>query len=253
MHPRWRYLVPNLITCISISLGLLAISQATSGNYEGACWSVLLCVLLDKADGTAARLLNATSRFGVQLDSLSDLITFGVAPSAIALAAFVGQRPMVDLSPIAWYRYVVYFGAFVYAICAALRLAKFNVTTEEYGGKYFFGIPTTLSGGLVCCYYLTARKYGLPWQALAALPSLMVILAVLMVSRVPLPKLALRESKLLNVFQIANVFVVYLFGALRIFPEYLLLTGFAYLAVGTLFGVTHGIKPPPLSAAAGKV
>jgi CDP-diacylglycerol--serine O-phosphatidyltransferase len=244
MARQWRYVLPNLVTCISIGVGLLAISRATAGDYDDACWWCLLCVLLDKADGTVARLLKASSDFGVQLDSLSDLITFGVAPSAIVLAAFVGKHPVVDLSVIPSYRALVYVGAFLFAICSALRLAKFNVLTDRYGKAYFFGLPTTLTGALVCAYYLTARKYGLPWQVLAALPSLMIILALLMVSRVPLPKLVVRSRLSLNLFQFANVFFVYFFGLLRMFPEYLLAVGFCYATIGMLVGVLQGAKPP---------
>jgi len=246
MTARWRYVVPNLLTCVSISLGLLAISQATSGNFDGACWSVLLCVLLDKADGTAARLLKASSEFGMQMDSLSDLITFGIAPATICLAAFVGQKPIISLDAIPYYRYVVYIGAFLFAICGALRLAKFNVLSESYGDGWFFGAPTTISGAVVCCYFLTVRKYGLPWPYLAAVPAMMIGLALLMVSRFAMPKVGMSKSLALNIVVIVNLVLVYAFGIIRIYPEYLLFAAVVYLVVSLIYGLVKGIKPPPI-------
>lgn len=254
MTATWRYVVPNLLTCVSISLGLLAISQSMTGDFDAACWSVLWCVLLDKADGTAARLLKATSEFGVQMDSLSDLITFGIAPAAIVLAALVGAKPIIAAEPFAGYRYAVYVGAFGFAICAALRLAKFNVMTSALGKEYFFGIPTTLSGALVCTYYLTARKYGWPAVCFAALPGVTFALALLMVSRVPLPKLNLRKSLAVNIFQFANVLCVYLFGILRVLPEYLFAVASLYIVLGTAIALGRGVRQPPAAptdAAAG--
>jgi CDP-diacylglycerol--serine O-phosphatidyltransferase len=235
---------------VIISLGLLAISQAMSGDFDAACWSVLWCVLLDKADGTAARLLKATSEFGVQMDSLSDLITFGIAPAAIVLAALVGAKPIISHEPMSYYRYAVHVGAFGYAICAALRLAKFNVMTHALGKEYFFGIPTTHSGALVCTYYLTARKYGWPEACFAALPGVTFALALLMVSRVPLPKLTVRKSLAVNIFQFANVFCVYLFGILRILPEYLLFVAGFYLVVGAAIAMGRGVRQPRPAASA---
>ncbi len=240
----WRYLVPNLVTCISIALGLVAITQATAGNYDGACWSVLWCVLLDKADGTAARLLNASSAFGMQMDSLSDLITFGIAPATIMLAAFAGNNPVLVEPPFPQYRYVVYVGAFSYAICSALRLAKFNVLTETYGKDYFFGLPTTLAGALVCTCFLTAREHNLPPAYLAALPGLAFVLASWKISRLPLPKLIVRKSLATNIFQFANVACTYVFGFARIFPEYLFCCAALYVLIGTPYALSKGIKPP---------
>lgn len=249
MIERWRFVIPNLLTCISIGFGLIAISRATAGAFDDACWWSLWCVLLDKADGTAARLLGSTSKFGMQLDSLSDLITFGIAPATIVLAALVGQQPVVDVEA-AWpgYRHVVYGGAFLFAICAALRLAKFNVMSDEYGDRHFFGVPTTLSGALVCSYFLTARKYALPSPVLALLPVVMLVLAILMVSRIPLSKLVKRRSLAANLFQIANVVCVYGFGMMRIFPEYLLTVAAGYLLLGSLYATLAGVRPPPAPA-----
>ena len=78
----WRYVIPNAVTSASLVVGLLVMVAAMDGRFEAAGWLMVMCVLLDKLDGTTARLLGATSKFGVQLDSLADLVVFGVAPAA---------------------------------------------------------------------------------------------------------------------------------------------------------------------------
>lgn len=242
-----RYLPPNLLTCVSLSLGLMAITEATAHRFDASAWFVLLCVLLDKADGTAARLLKASSRFGVELDSLADLIAFGVAP-CILVFTIVHTQPNVP-PPMLKFTYV---GCFAFAIAAALRLAKFNIVTEEYGPKYFFGWPTTLCGGFVACYFLTLRRleqdYGvvLPSQWLSAMPIVMSGLALMMVSRIPLPKVRRIPNKAGTLFQMALISSVYVFGFLRIYPEYLLLVCVAYMVIGTLYAVVKGVRPPQL-------
>ncbi|MCB9555540.1 MAG: CDP-alcohol phosphatidyltransferase family protein [Deltaproteobacteria bacterium] len=247
----WRYVIPNLLTCVSISLGLLSISQSAAGDFHGAAWSVLLCVLLDKADGTAARLLGASSSFGLQLDSLSDLITFGIAPSTLVLCAFLGPTPIASAGAIPYYRGIVYLGAFLFSICAALRLAKFNVVQEGYVDGYFFGVPTTICGALVCTYFLSTEKWGVPLfgssdRLYLALPLLMIMLALLMVSRLPLAKIAKRRSLILNILQLVNVVLVYLFGILRIYPDYLFVVAALYLLIGLPVAWLSGIRPPRL-------
>lgn len=241
----WRYLPPNVVTCLSLVIALFSISESIAGEFESAAWFLLLCVLLDKADGSVARLFKASSRFGVELDSLADLIAFGVAPSILVLSLLAGQGPPHGLEDVAEYRRLVYVGSFFFVVAAALRLAKFNVMTEEYGKSYFFGIPTTLCGAMVGTYYLTIKKYGLPDIFLQVLPGIMIALGLLMVSRVPLPKMHLSKSKLLNILVLTNVIVVYLCGVIRILPEYLFVLTIVYMVVGSLWSIVRGIKPPP--------
>ncbi|MCA9667638.1 MAG: phosphatidylcholine/phosphatidylserine synthase [Myxococcales bacterium] len=246
MKGRWRYVVPNLLTSVSISLGLYAIGQSVAGKFDNAAWACLICVLLDKADGTAARLLKASSEFGAQMDSLSDLITFGVAPGTLVLAALVGHKPVMVIDAIPLFKPFVYVSAFLFVICSALRLAKFNIVKDAYGKDYFFGIPTTMCGAVVCAYYLTLRKYELPWQFYAALPAITFILALLLVSRVPLHKLGVRKSMAMNIFQFSNVAAAYVFGFMRIFPEYLLAIASSYMIGSVLYLLLKGVRAPQL-------
>lgn len=251
MVARWRYILPSIVTCVSITTALLAITEAVAGRFDSSAWFILLSVLLDKADGTLARLLQASSRFGVEMDSLSDLIAFGVAPAVLILAALTGHAPITSLAPVPAYRAIVYVGAFLYVIGNALRLAKFNVLTDFYGKEFFFGVPTTVCGGFIAAYFLTVRVYGLPLRFLEVLPGLLIVLSLLMVSRIPLPKVNKRKTMAMNVLQLANVGCIYVCVLLRIVPGYLLAACLAYVVGGAAWALAKGIKPPrPVSTAA---
>lgn len=246
MGMRIRYALPNAVTCISIVAALLSIAESVAGRFDSAAWFVLLCVLLDKADGTVARLLKASSRFGIEMDSLSDLCSFGVAPAVLSIAYLVGPNAQTPLATELWYRIAVYSGSALFVIAAALRLAKFNVLTDVYGKEFFFGIPTTFCGGAAGAYFLTAQKYFLPPIALEVFPAILTVLAVAMVSRIPLPKIHKRKTLAMNVVQVTNLICVYICGILRIFPEYLLVIALVYLITGTVWAAAKGIRPPAL-------
>ena len=145
----WRFIPPNVVTCGSIVMGLLSVSHAVSGDFRAASWFIVWCMLLDKADGTVARLLKATSRFGLELDSLSDLIAFGVAPCVLVLSVLTSRPAGATaggLEGSELFRVAVYAGCFFFVIASALRLAKYNVVSETYGTDFFFGLPTTSAG-----------------------------------------------------------------------------------------------------------
>jgi len=241
MPARWRYVIPSLLTCVGITAGLLSIAEAIAGRFESSAWFIMLCVLLDKADGTAARLLGSSSRFGMELDSLSDFLTFGVAPSVLISTLLTrGGVPAPSWLP-HHFHYLVYGGAGLWTIAAALRLAKFNVKTSKRD-THFFGAPTTVSGAFIAAYYLAACKYALPTGFLHALPGIMIIFALLMVSNLPLRKVGLRRSLLFNIVLLTLTFFVYLFGLLRIFPEYLFVVGNLYLWVGFIWATAAGVR-----------
>ena len=241
MRARWRYVVPSLLTCVGITAGLLSIAEAIAGRFESSAWFILLCVLLDKADGTAARLLGSTSRFGMELDSLSDFLTFGVAPPVLISTLLTRGGVAAPTWLPHHFHYLVYGGAGLWSIAAALRLAKFNVKSSKRD-THFFGAPTTVSGAFVAAYYLSACKYALPTGFLHALPVIMIIFSLLMVSNLPLRKVGLRRSLPFNIILLGATFFVYLFGLLRIYPEYLFVVGNLYLWVGLIWATAAGVK-----------
>src|SRR6478735_1180812 len=131
----FRVIVPNIITLVALCLGLTAIRLAYEGRFEPAVLAIVVAAALDGVDGRVARMLKGTSRFGAELDSLADFVNFGVAPALILY--FWGLH---ELKSAGW------IVALVFAICAGLRLARFNVMIDDpnqpaWAGNFFTGIP----------------------------------------------------------------------------------------------------------------
>lgn len=169
---RRRYLVPNLVTLGNMFCGYLAIFYSASGRYEKALLTIAIAILLDGLDGRVARKFNATSEFGMEFDSFSDVVSFGVAPAV--LMYHWGLQSVADEFGI--------FVTFLYLLCAASRLARFNLTPSNLAG--FQGLPTPgAAGAVISLVYLCL---GTPDNDLkiAMCSLLMVTLAILMMSSV---------------------------------------------------------------------
>src|ERR1700681_894443 len=150
-----RILVPNLITLLALCAGLTAIRLAAEDKLELAVAAIVLAAVLDGVDGRIARLLKGTSRFGAELDSLADFVNFGVAPGLILY--FWGLH---ELKSAGW------IAAMVYAICAGLRLARFNVMIDDpnrpaWAGNFFVGMPAP-AGAITVLLPIYAVFLGLP-------------------------------------------------------------------------------------------
>jgi CDP-diacylglycerol--serine O-phosphatidyltransferase len=193
-------------------------------------------VLLDKLDGTLARLLRAQSNFGVEFDSFADFVAFGLAP-----AALLGQQALAlpEFSQ-GSARVLVFVLSAFYVVMAASRLARYNITTTTLGDRLFFGLPSTLSGGLISSGYIVAARHlaGVPEARSLAVLILVVLLVngCLMVTRFPLPKLRLGRQRWWRYFQLANIVAVYLCASLMVMPEYLLLLSVCYAIIGSYYG-----------------
>jgi CDP-diacylglycerol---serine O-phosphatidyltransferase len=216
MTGRWRYFVPNAVTCGSLALGLYAIERAIRGQVvEGAWWN-LLCVGTDKLDGAAAKWLDAGSAFGVQLDSLADLVSFGVAPAAL-LYAFYSARgwPELPLSAL----------CALWVIAAALRLARFNLlpAAPEYRGT-----PSTMAAGMLLTGFLAALKYAV---AVDGVPLFLVVGAAGMLSPLRVPKLGKTRHTATSGILLLLVVSGLVCGVLRIYPEFLFACGVIWLGV----------------------
>lgn len=175
-----RMMVPNLITVLAICAGLTGIRLAFEGRFELAVSMVLLAAFLDGIDGRIARMMHATSNFGVQMDSLADIVNFGVAPALVLYVYVLDQAKSLG-----------WIAALIYAISAGLRLARFNVMAErpnkpQWLSEYFVGVPAPAGAFLVLLpVYLgflgiEATKYT-AWAAAAYT----VAIGYLLVSRVP--------------------------------------------------------------------
>ncbi|MCI4680585.1 CDP-diacylglycerol--serine O-phosphatidyltransferase [Rhodoblastus acidophilus] len=176
-----RFVVPNVVTLLALCAGLTAIRFAVDAKYEWAVLAILVAAVLDGVDGRIARALKSSSRFGAELDSLADFIDFGVAP---ALLLFFWS--LHELKTVGW------AAVLIFAIAAALRLARFNVMIDdpnkpEWSGRFFTGMPAP-AGAIVVLLPLYLRlSFGLPdsrWQILAE-AAYVVAIAGLMASRIP--------------------------------------------------------------------
>ena len=132
------YLLPNLLTSGAMFAGFYAILSAMDGNFAFAAIAIYVAMLFDGLDGRVARLTNTQSEFGVQYDSLSDMVSFGVAP-AVLMFSWI----LESLGNFGW------AAAFVYASCAALRLARFNVQVGSVDERFFIGLASPAAAGLV--------------------------------------------------------------------------------------------------------
>lgn len=236
-----RYTIPNSFTALSLLLGVASIVTTQLGELELAAWIIVWCGLLDVMDGVAARLLNATSSFGAEFDSMADLVSFGVAPAVLVLNAGMQIGGIEYESEQFW---VLLLAIAVFALAGAMRLARFNLTTEEVTDGWFAGVPITATGGgLVSSVVLVLIHHEDVASALPLhlyFPVLMFVLAILMVSRIRFPKAKRRESNFINVFQVLAIAGIYYCGITRTFPEYLLGMGLFLMIAGIIAGrITH--------------
>lgn len=197
---------------------------------------VMFCVLLDKLDGTTARLLKAGSELGIQLDSLADFVSFNVAPAVI-----YGTVLTTDSSPLAGTNMIwtAYAAAVVYTIGGALRLAKFNCIEAGGGGlkSYFRGCPTTFAGAFLAILAVVVLNHELLDYVAVYLPAVLVLLGIAMVSPFYLPKLEKRRSRFINWIAAVHLVVVPVLIISHKLPEYLLFLIVLYAVVG--FGVAN--------------
>ncbi|MBI5190921.1 MAG: CDP-diacylglycerol--serine O-phosphatidyltransferase [Nitrospirae bacterium] len=168
------YILPNLLTMTGMFFGFNSIVNSIRGDYTDAAWAILIAAVFDGLDGWVARMTKTTSRFGVELDSLSDLVSFGLAPSLL----FYNWA----LIPYGRYGWV---GAFLFAACGALRLARFNVQMAGSEKKWFTGLPIPGAAGMVATFVIFHRTVigDRPAEKLVILV-MIYVLAFLMISTV---------------------------------------------------------------------
>jgi len=180
--PRRRgiYLLPNLLTTGTVFAGFYGIVAAIDGNYRPAAIAIFVAALLDGMDGRLARLTHTESEFGKQYDSLADMVAFGLAPALI-----VYQWGLKALAEYGWaWGKVGWLAAFLYAVAAALRLARFNVTSATTDRRFFEGLPSPSAAGLVASMVWLATELGIDGlPALAVSTFLTAGAGLLMVSR----------------------------------------------------------------------
>src|SRR5262245_20951511 len=218
-----RTLVPNVITLLALCAGLTAIRFSVEGRLEWAIAAIVFAAVLDGIDGRVARLIRGQSRFGAELDSLADFVNFGVAPGVILY--FWG---LFALGNVGW------IASMVFAICAGLRLARFNVAIDDpnrpaWAGNFFTGVPAP-AGAILVLLPIYVNLLGVPRTTYVAGLSLVYTLAIaiLMVSRLPV-----FSGKKLGT-RVAPEFVLPIFVVVVLFVAVLISYPWPVLTVGTL-------------------
>ena len=198
-------MVPNILTLLALCAGMTAIRLALNGNFQGAVYAIIVAGVLDGLDGRVARLLKSTSQFGAELDSLSDFVSFGVAPAAIMYL-----WTMSALHSVGWAIVLIY------AVCCALRLARFNTQLvaepSPQAAGFFTGVPAPGGAGLVMMPMYASFEWG-DW--IARSPYLGAVwvggVAFLMVST--LPTLSLKKFRIPHRFVLPTLLGVGLLAA----------------------------------------
>jgi len=233
-----NYLLPNTFTALNLLSGFLAVINAANGQYVSAAWLIVLAALFDAFDGRVARSTQTFSRFGVEADSLADMVSFGVAPAFLAYQIGLARLGHLGL--------VV---TFVPLLSAAVRLARFNVLLRNLKVKRgFLGLPAP-SAALAVAAYVIAYSGNKPLRHVDVLAVLCVLLGLLMVSTfhyAPIPKLSLKAGTR-NSFGVTFLFVwmalSLMWPKIFMFPMwmvYILSGPFDWLRKNTPFLVSQG-------------
>lgn len=239
------YLLPNLFTTLGMLGGFYAIISAFSGHYIEAAIAVFVAGLLDGIDGRVARLTNTQSDFGVQYDSLADLVSFGLAPALVmyswSLSTLKSYGPIVG--KIGW------TVAFVYAACAAMRLARFNTQVGVIDKRYFQGLASPAAAGLMMSYVWTMNDHDVSGATLAFV-SLGVTLcaALLMISKLRYFSFKSKPESERVPFLVLPILVGVIVALVIDTPRVLFGIAIVYVLSGpllTLWGLRHRRKGQP--------
>ncbi|MDR3039088.1 MAG: CDP-diacylglycerol--serine O-phosphatidyltransferase [Candidatus Adiutrix sp.] len=177
------YILPNIFTTLSLFFGFYSILAAIDGRYSYAAWFIVISALCDGLDGTVARMTNTTSRFGVEYDSLCDLVAFGAAPAVLVYLWALTPDALVALGP--QYQRLGAAAAFIFLACGALRLARFNVFSEARDPGFFQGLPIPGGALMVASAVLWHYRHGPVVEPNGPLVlGLILTLAFLMVSSI---------------------------------------------------------------------
>jgi CDP-diacylglycerol--serine O-phosphatidyltransferase len=265
-----RYLAPNAVTATSMMFGLVSLVATHRGVWELAAWMIIYAVLTDRLDGFVARAVRGTSEFGMQLDSFADFLNFGVAP-AFLVYTFLTSHPAPELqvAQSGWLHASLVFACAVWVLGAVFRLARFNVISDDkIPTKIFFGIPTTLAGGLLAIWFLALLKYAQPGPATFGGPKLlgegwtvpvgvwlwfplgMVLGAYMMASSLRMPKVGAASNRAATAFVLVNVLLGYGLGFARLWPEFLVISPTLWITVFLVWGQVaaraRDLRPPRL-------
>ncbi len=232
------YWLPNAITTMALFAGFYAIVQAMNARFELAALGILVAMVLDGMDGRVARWTHTQSPFGAELDSLSDMVSFGAAP-ALVLYEFM----LKGMGKLGW------VSAFVYCACAALRLARFNTNIDIVDKRYFQGLPSPAAAGILAGFIWTVESFHMTptdWRwagwGLALFAGLTMVTSIKFWSG---KDINLRRSVPFWVIAAIALFMVILLQVTSNLPELLFFLFLTYDVSGYVMWLVNYFRPPP--------
>ena len=222
---RGIYLLPNMITTAGLFAGFYAIVAAMNGRFEAAAVAIFVAMIMDGIDGRVARLTNTQSEFGVQYDSLADMVSFGLAPALVMYEWSLKSMVSVGWAKLGW------LAAFIFTAGAALRLARFNAQVETAEKNYFRGLPSPSAAGALAGMVWVGTDLGINGEDLVyGAFVLTVAMGLLMVSNIRY--YSFKEFHFKNrVSFVAMLVVVLVYAFASIDPPKVLFAGFLIYAV----------------------
>jgi len=227
---RGIYLLPNMITTAGMFAGFYAIVAAMDGRFEAAAVAIFIAMVLDGLDGRVARLTKTQSEFGVEYDSLADMVSFGLAPALV-----VYEWSLKFMISVGWAKFG-WLAAFIYAASAALRLARFNSQIATAEKAYFRGLPSPSAAGVLAGLVWAATDFGLTGESMVYVAFVLTVsMGLLMVSNIRY--YSFKEFNFKNrVPFVAILIVMLVYAFASIDPPKVLFFGFLIYA---LFGIVY--------------
>ncbi len=219
-------MIPNVLTLLALCAGMTAMRFAMGGNFVGAVFAIIVAGIFDGLDGRIARLLKSTSSFGAELDSLSDFVSFGVAPAAVLYLWTMSS----------WYG-VGWAIVLFYAVCCALRLARFNIeagfTPPAHTAPFFTGVPAPAGAGLIMVPMFLSFEWG-DWLFRSPYLNAMTVtgIALLMISKVP--TVSLKRIRVPHNWVIPTLLGIGVLAAFVTTAPWLTLTAIGIVYVGSI-------------------
>jgi CDP-diacylglycerol---serine O-phosphatidyltransferase len=224
MHPRKGiHILPSLFTTGNVFCGFYAFVAVLNENYYYAAWAIVVGMIFDGLDGRIARLTKTTSAFGEQYDSLADIITFGMAPAFLAYSWVL--KPFGRLG---------WMAAFLFLLCAALRLARFNVTKPEIRSEHFIGLPSPASAVVIASIVIAFEDLFATRMNPFIMVMVVYTLAFLMVSNIKYPAFKKFEFKKRVAFSRFLFVILFLYVLATIPRVALFILGITYAVIGPI-------------------
>jgi len=218
------YILPNLLTSGNFFCGILAITLSLDEKFYYAALAILVGTFFDALDGAAARRNRSSSRFGLEYDSLTDLVSFGIAPMIMVYCMELhqlGSRGRMGLAI-----------AFLYSVCTALRLARFSARSGTAAKRSFTGLPSPAAAGFLAAYVMFMQEYHMVNTLAGYVPFIMIILSYLMISNFEYPRLPNAELTRKKPFVYLAAVLLLITGAILFIHEVLFFSFSLYLLRG---------------------